>query len=127
MRAYLDETLRLAESTAPFAVLAHIDYPVRYWPADAGPFDAAVFEDEYRAVLGALARSGRALEVNTAVPLPAAIARWWYEAGGEALTFGSDAHEPSEVASGFAAAATMAEAAGFHPGRYPHDLWRRRA
>jgi histidinol-phosphatase (PHP family) len=125
MRAYLGETLRLAESTAPFAVLAHIDYPVRYWPAEAGPFDAAAFEDEYRAVLGALARSGRALEVNTAVPLPAAIAGWWHEAGGEALTFGSDAHEPSEVAGGFAGAAAMAEAAGFRPGRYPHDFWRR--
>lgn len=125
MRAYLGETLRLAESTAPFAVLAHIDYPVRYWPAEAGPFDAAAFEDEYRAVLGALARSGRALEVNTAVPLPAAVAGWWHEVGGEALTFGSDAHEPSEVASGFAGAAAMAEAAGFRSGRYPHDVWRR--
>jgi histidinol-phosphatase (PHP family) len=127
MRAYLGEALRLAESTAPFAVLAHIDYPVRDWPAEAGPFEAEVFEDEYRAVLGALARSGRALEVNTVVPLPAAIVRWWYEAGGEAVTFGSDAHEPSAVANGFAAAAAMAEAAGFRPGRYPHDHWRRGA
>ena len=58
-------------SPAPFAVLAHIDYPVRHWPAQAGRFDAAVFEDEYRAVLAALARSGRMLEVNTVVPLPA--------------------------------------------------------
>ena len=91
IRAYLSETLRLAESTAPFAVLAHIDYPVRHWPKEAGPFDATGFEDEYRAVLAALARSGRALEVNTRVPLPAVIVRWWYEAGGEALVFGSDA------------------------------------
>ena len=125
IRAYLGETLRLAESTAPFAVLAHIDYPVRYWPAAAGPFDPGAFEDEYRAVLAALARSGRALEVNTTVPLPAPIVRWWHEAGGDALTFGSDAHKPSSVAREFAAAAAMAEAAGFHPGRHPHDLWRR--
>jgi histidinol-phosphatase (PHP family) len=126
MRAYLAEALRLAGSPAPFAVLAHVDYPVRYWPAAAGPFDAAAFEDEYRAVLAALARSGRALEVNTAVPLPAPIVRWWHEAGGEALTFGSDAHKPSSVAREFAAAAAMAEAAGFPPGRHPHDTWRRR-
>jgi histidinol-phosphatase (PHP family) len=39
MRAYLGEALRLASSPAPFAVLAHIDYPVRYWPARAGRFD----------------------------------------------------------------------------------------
>ena len=125
MRAYLAEALRLVESPAPFAVLAHIDYPVRYWPAEAGPFDAAAFEEEYRAVLSALARSGRALEVNTSVPLPAPIVRWWYEAGGEALAFGSDAHRPASVARDFASAAAMAEAAGFRPGHYPHDFWRR--
>ena len=125
MRAYLAEVLRLAESPAPFAVLAHIDYPVRYWPAQAGRFDAAAFEDEYRAALSALARSGRALEINTVVPLPAPIVRWWYEVGGAALTFGSDAHQPARVAREFTSAAAVAEAAGFRPGRYPHDMWRR--
>jgi histidinol-phosphatase (PHP family) len=127
MPGYLGEALRLIESSAPFEVLAHIDYPVRHWPAYAGRFDAAAFEDEYRAVLRALARSGRMLEVNTVVPLPAVIIRWWYEAGGEALTFGSDAHEPSAVARDFARAAAMAEAAGFRPGRHRHDAWRRRS
>ena len=126
MRAYLSEALRMIDSPAPFEVLAHIDYPVRHWPAQAGPFDAGVFEDEYRAVLRALARSGRVLEVNTVVPLPAVIVRWWYEAGGEALAFGSDAHEPAAVARDFARATAMAEAAGFHPGRHRHDAWRRR-
>jgi histidinol-phosphatase (PHP family) len=65
--------------------------------------------------------------VNTVVPLPAAIVRWWYQAGGDALTFGSDAHEPSAVAKDFKHAAAMAEAAGFHPGRHPHEPWRRHA
>ena len=126
IRAYLGEVLRLVESPAPFAVLAHIDYPLRHWPEQAGPFDAAGFEDEYRTVLAALARSGRALEVNAVVPLPPVIARWWHQAGGEALVFGSDAHEPSSVARRFAELAATAEAAGFHPGRYPHDFWRRK-
>lgn len=125
MRAYLDEALRLAGSTAPFGVLAHLDYPLRHWPGGSGRFEACGYEDEYRAVLRALAGSGRALEVNTVVPLPGVIVRWWHEAGGEALSFGSDAHEPSTVAREFAAAAAMAEAAGFYPGRHPHDLWRR--
>ena len=100
---------------------------LRYWPAQAGPFDAAAFEDEYRTALSALARSGRALEINTVVPLPAPIVRWWYEVGGEALTFGSDAHQPARVAREFASAAAVAESAGFRPGRYPHDMWRRNA
>jgi len=125
MRAYLEEALALAASAAPFAVLAHIDYPVRYWPAAAGPFDPADFEDEYRAVLAELARSGRALELNTRIPLAPVIARWWHEAGGTALAFGSDAHEPALIAAGFAAAAEMATAAGFRPGRDLHDFWLR--
>lgn len=127
MRGYLAETLRLAGSTASFGVLAHIDYPLRKWPAGADRFEVTDYEPEYRAVLEALAGTGRALEINTVVPLPAAIVRWWYEAGGDALTFGSDAHEPSTVARDFAHATAMAEAAGFHPGRRPHDLWRRHA
>jgi histidinol-phosphatase (PHP family) len=126
IRAYLAEVLRLAESAAPFGVLAHIDYPVRHWPKAAPRFDPAGFEEEYRAVLAALARSGRALEANTTVPLPPVIVRWWYEAGGAALAFGSDAHKPSAVARRFAGMAAAAEAAGFHPGRHPHDFWRRR-
>jgi histidinol-phosphatase (PHP family) len=126
IRRYLAEADRLAASAAPFAVLAHIDYPLRFWPAAAGPFDPAAFAEEYRAVLRTLARSGRALEINTRVPLPAQIVRWWYEAGGEAVSFGSDAHEPAAVAAGLAEAAAMAEAAGFRPGRYPDDFWLRR-
>ncbi len=115
----------MAKSAAPFAVLAHVDYPLRHWPQKAGPFDPALFEDEYRAVLAALAGSGRALEANAAVPLPPVIMRWWYEAGGEALVFGSDAHDPSDVARRFTRLAAAAEAAGFHPGRHPYDFWRR--
>jgi histidinol-phosphatase (PHP family) len=99
---------------------------VRNWPGP-GRFEATDFEDEYRAVLAALARSGRALEVNTVVPLASVIVRWWYETGGGALTFGSDAHQPDTVARDFAGAAAMAEAVGFHPGRDPHQPWRRSA
>jgi len=60
------------------------------------------------------------------VPLPPVIARWWHQVGGQELVFGSDAHEPSSVARRFAELAATAEAAGFHPGRYPHDFWRRK-
>jgi histidinol-phosphatase (PHP family) len=125
VRGYLTEALRMVESSDAFAVLAHIDYPVRGWPARPGPFDPTDFEDEFRTVLNALARSGRALEVNTRVPLPAEIVGWWYAAGGGAVSFGSDAHTPSLVAHEFAEAAAMVEAQGFRPGRDPSDFWRR--
>ena len=125
IRAYLVEVLALVEGSDDFAVLAHIDYPVRHWPAGAGPFDPSAFEDELRTVLRALARSGRALEVNTRVPLAAEVVGWWREEGGAALTFGSDAHSPDGVGRGLAAATAVATAAGFAPGPTPVDPWAR--
>jgi histidinol-phosphatase (PHP family) len=125
VRDYLAEARRMAASDAPFAVLAHIDYPVRHWPAAAGRFRPTDFEDEFRDVLTVLAGSGRALEVNTRVPLAAELVQWWAEAGGDAVSFGSDAHRPRDLASGFAAAAGVALDTGFRPGTDPSDLWLR--
>ena len=51
--------------------------------------------------------------------------RWWHDAGGDAITFASDAHEPAGLAHGFAAAAAMAEATGFRPSLDPQDFWGR--
>jgi histidinol-phosphatase (PHP family) len=125
VRDYLAELLRMVDSGGGFAVLAHIDYPVRSWPDPAGRYDPRELADEHRAVLRALAGTGRALELNTTVPLPAPVLRWWYEEGGGAVCFGSDAHQPSDVAREFAAAAALASACGFRPGRHPDDFWRR--
>jgi len=125
VRSYLEEAERMIKTSGAFAVLAHIDYPVRFWPADQNGFDPSAYEEEFRSVLRALAGSGRALEVNTRVPLPPEIVRWWYEEGGDAVSFGSDAHAPDVVARGFADAAAMVEAQGFKPGRDLHDFWRR--
>src|ERR1700684_2202622 len=65
LRDYLAETAALITGFDAFDVLAHIDYPVRYWPPDAKPHDPDDFEDEYRHVLRTLADAGKALEVNT--------------------------------------------------------------
>ncbi|HEY0533360.1 MAG TPA: hypothetical protein VGD29_17360 [Actinoplanes sp.] len=73
----------------------------------------------------ATAQSGRALEVNTRLPLHATVLTWWHEEGGDAITFGSDAHLPALVGHGFAEAAQMAEAHGFRPGKNPYDIWGR--
>jgi histidinol-phosphatase (PHP family) len=126
VRDYLTEVATMMSTSRMFSVLAHIDYPVRYWPTEqAGPFDPKAFEEEFRHALGATARSGRALEVNTRLPLHATILDWWHDEGGDAVTFGSDAHLPADVADGFTDAARMAEAYGFRPGRDPQDLWGR--
>lgn len=123
IRGYLAETARLIEGFDGFEVLAHIDYPVRYWPARHAPYDPAELEEEHRHVLRLLASSGRVLEVNTRVPLHPQVVTWWWEEGGRAVSFASDAHEPAALATGFAAAAAMVGGAGFRPGRDPHDFW----
>lgn len=125
VRAYLLETERLVMECGIFAVLAHIDYPARYWErsVEPGPFDPSRFEGEFRHVLRALADSDRAMEVNTRLQPWPLIIRWWREAGGEAITFGSDAHTPTAVAGGFAEAAALAESEGFRPGRDAEDFW----
>lgn len=123
VRGYLAEAAQLIAGSAVFAVLAHIDYPLRSWPAQAGPFDVYAFEDDFRHPLRVLADSGRALEINTKVPLHPEILRWWREEGGRAVTFGSDAHTPEALAAGLPEAAAMAEAHGFRPGRHAYEFW----
>jgi histidinol-phosphatase (PHP family) len=122
---YLQGTARMIEQCQRFEVLAHIDYPVRYWPHGAPPYDPHDYEEEYRHVLDLLVERDLVLEVNTRVPLHFEILSWWREAGGARLSFASDAHEPSAVAHGFGAAAEMAEAAGFRPDKDHLDFWRR--
>lgn len=124
VRDYLAELIRMIEECDTFAVLGHIDYALRYWPTSSeGPFEVDRFETEFRDALHVLAGSGRALEVNTRGKLRPELLRWWREEGGEAISFGSDAHTATGVAQGFADAAAMAEAAGFRPGRRSEDFW----
>jgi histidinol-phosphatase (PHP family) len=125
VRSYLAEVAVLVSSSQLFDVLAHIDYPVRSWPESAGRFDPYDFEEEFRHALRLTAESGRALEMNTQVPLSAPVLQWWHDEGGQAVTFGSDAHDPERIAHGFRDATQLAEAIGFRPGDNPVDLWGR--
>ena len=127
MRRYLSDMLGLVSGSTVFTVLAHCDYPRRYWPtAQAGPYREADFEEEYRAVFRALASSGRALEINTkSPPATAELVRWWWQEGGDAVSFGSDAHDPYSVGYRFDIAVDVVESAGFRPGRDRFDFWRR--
>jgi len=126
MRAYLEESLRMIEGTSSFAVLAHLDYPLRAWPHQAPAFDPTTLEQEFRTALRALAASERVLEISTKRPLQAQIVRWWHQEGGTAVSFGSDAHPPEQVARRFTDCQAIAEAAGFLPADDPAHFWCRR-
>jgi histidinol-phosphatase (PHP family) len=126
IRQYLAEVPRMIDGSDAFAVLSHIDYPIRYWPKEkAGPFNPSEFEDDFRQALRAVAGSGRALEMNVGGRIRPWLLLWWSEEGGRAITFGSDAHQPEWIGRNFAEAASMAEAYGFRPGRSPVDFWTR--
>jgi len=126
MRRYLAEVVRLVDSPVAFEVLAHLNFARRYWPPRQRRYVDTAFEEEHRAVLRALARSGRVLEVNTKTgPASLTLLRWWRDAGGAAVCFGSDAHVPWLVGDQFKLAVDVVEAAGFRPGRDPFDFWRR--
>lgn len=121
---YLAELERLVTTYDDFQVLAHVDYPLRRWPAGV-PLELGVFEDRMRHLLGLTAAAGKVLELNTRIPLDPVVLRWWREAGGEAISFASDAHRPGLVAAGFAEAVQVAEAAGFRRAADPLGFWHR--
>lgn len=129
VREYFRETLAMVESGQPFETLAHLDYPKRYWIDGLAPYREEDYEAQIRAILVAAARTGRVLEVNTTrgntLCPDITVVRWWREVGGQAVQYGSDAHQPDKVAEGFQVATQMVEAAGFKPARDPMALWRR--
>jgi len=131
IRDYFQETLAMVESDTPFDTLAHLDYPKRYWPEAMQPYREEDYKEELRAILTAAARRGLVLEANTTrgeegkLCPGLTVLRWWRELGGEAVSFGSDAHRPDKVAGGFELATQVVEAAGFKPAADPMSLWRR--
>ena len=129
VRAYFRETLAMVESGVAFETLAHIDYPKRYWVEGGSPYREEDYETDIRAILVAAAKTDRVLEVNTtrgSVLCPGeTVVRWWYEAGGSGISFGSDSHEPYRIAAGFELAGQMVEAVGFKPAADPTALWHR--
>ncbi|MGI5401442.1 hypothetical protein ACQEVG_18760 [Streptomyces sp. CA-135486] len=129
VRRYLGEVLQVVERFDDFHVLALIDYAARFWPHECKEYRVADFEDDYRAVPAVLAAKGKALEANTRVPLNLDILWWRRDERREAITFGSDAQSPEQVARGFADAAALAATARFAPGHELNglnDLWTRR-
>jgi histidinol-phosphatase (PHP family) len=123
---YLAEVRRMIADSDAYAVFAHIEYAVRYWPSEQeGPFNPRIFEDAFRQAMRDIAASGRALELNIGGPLRPWIPQWWSEEGGRAITFASDAHTADALAGNFYEAMAMAEHFGFRQGRHPEDFWTR--
>jgi histidinol-phosphatase (PHP family) len=96
-------------------IAGHLDLPKKFGrrpgPAVRGAEDAA---------LDAVAAAGVLVEINTSglrftsdEPFPSADLLARAHDRGIGITFGSDAHDPSEVAAGFAAGLALARSAGY--------------
>lgn len=132
MPAYCEELVALIDRSIPFEILAHLEYPRRFWPATWPRYQSSHYRDLIQEVLTAAARRGLALEFNTTrggspdrclCPAPEVL-RWWREVGGTSVSFGSDAHDPTKVGAGLEGAARLASQAGFEPSLARVGIWR---
>lgn len=118
--AYYDEVLGLAEE-GDYDVLGHLDLVNRYAWDEQGIYRLGDYTDKIEAVLKAVIRRGRGIEINTSslskncrqfMPNPWIAAR--YRAlGGEIITLGSDAHSAGRVGDGLPEAAALLRDCGF--------------
>ena len=121
-RRYLTELLRTAEMDC-FDVLGHIGYTSRYM-AQRGfreRITVAKYGDELRAILLRLIENGRGIECNGSgfrgggsAPFPDRdVLTLYRELGGEIITVGSDAHDPTQIGMGVEEVNGLLQSCGF--------------
>lgn len=105
-----------------FDVLAHLTYPLRYLTGSLGiEYDLAPHEEALRAILKALAKGGKGLEINTSGlygsygrTMPERdVIKLFSELGGEIVTLGSDAHRAEHVGGGIERGMELLKSCGF--------------
>ncbi len=122
---YLDELCHTVQWNG-FDALAHLTYPLRYFPAEQlASFDLWQYREQIEFILKSLAENGKSLEINTKCDQYVMngstynfhpdfeIIKRFRELGGEHITVGSDAHSAHDVGNRVAEAYDMALAAGF--------------
>lgn len=108
LKAY-EDILKNIEVFKDFDAYAHLDYVIRYCPNTEEKLNLKPYMDIIEAILSALIKNDKALEVNTAgfkyglsQPHPREeILSLYRELGGKLITIGSDAHRPEHIAYDF--------------------------
>lgn len=105
-----------------YDVLGHLDYICRYEPGDTGSYSYERYSKKIDLILKHLIARDKGLDVNGKVlssdpsgmpnPHPDVLRRY-RELGGRIITFGSDAHTPEAIASGFDRMKALALSLGF--------------
>jgi histidinol-phosphatase (PHP family) len=108
---YLETLYKEAVWLGDFDILGHYDYVARYAPYPQESVLYKDFPDLWDTILKYLAENGKSLEINTKTyqeykggrtpKLDLDILRRYRELGGEAISLGSDSHNPERVADKF--------------------------
>lgn len=121
LEEYFNALIELLE-WGNFDVLAHLTYPLRYFYSKSNlTIDLSKFKDQIDEILLLTAKSGKALEINTAAlrqPLnklspEVDIVKRFKELGGKYVSVGSDAHYAEHLAADIDMAYSCALEAGF--------------
>ena len=118
-RLYFDELLQMVK-TADIDVVAHLDLIKRYWGHPFTPADLERHRPVLTEIFTVMAERQLALELNTSmmgslgqISPEQDVLALYAAAGGQWLTFGSDAHKPEQIGRGYAQAVKAAKACGF--------------
>lgn len=120
-REYFSSIIENIRKFSNFDVYAHLDYVVRYGPNKDNAYSYEKYKDLFDTILELLIEKGKGIEINTGGiksgmkdfhPCRAVLKRY-RELGGEIITVGSDAHDPSRIAEHFDRAAEVLKECGF--------------
>ncbi|HIZ85197.1 MAG TPA: histidinol-phosphatase HisJ family protein [Candidatus Coprenecus stercoravium] len=107
---YLEEFDRLIRVMPDFDILGHYDYIVRYPDYREVTIFYSEFSDVLDSIMGFLVQNGKTLEINTKTyqlyrgrtpVLDINVLKRFRELGGEAVSFGSDAHGTARIGDRF--------------------------
>ena len=119
---YLEEMYSLMCEMQDFDILGHYDYIVRYAPSPETCISYAEYGEFLDPILKFLAENGKTMEINTKTyqlyrgRTPVSdieVLKRFRELGGEAISFGSDAHNISRIGDNFGWCREVALKAGF--------------
>lgn len=120
-RAYFEEELANVKKFSNFDVYGHLDYVVRYGASKDNEYSYDKYKDILDKILTTLLEKEKGLELNTGGiksgmkdfhPCMDVLKRY-RELGGEIITVGSDAHDPSHIADHFDRAYDVLKECGF--------------
>ncbi len=118
---YFEEILENVRNFKDFDVYGHLDYCVRYTETTPEQIKLSNYKDIISEIFRILIENGKGIEINSGGlrrkknefnPNPE-ILSFYKECGGEIITFGSDAHIPSDIAYGIDKASDLLNSIGF--------------